>query len=94
MIQHALFSVENLEGVRCTENRNKLNIVDPQLSPPHVTYLLFRSIVNGSAIDNRASDRSLFIKFALRLPQNIFFSAQNTSLPSVVNDTITPTTPT
>ena len=62
-----IFFVGNLEGVGFIDNKNKLVHVDPFNPAPRVTYFMFRSKVNGSAVDKRGSDISLFLEIALRM---------------------------
>jgi len=94
MIQRAFFRVEKLKGVGCTDNINKLVIVELEAPPPGVTYVLFWSIVNGSAIDKRAPDCSIFVEFALYFSKTLVSSLPDIVLPFITTDTVTPITST
>ena len=46
-VLRAIFLVNNLEGVRFADNRNKIVLVDPSKPAPGITYFMFRSIIMG-----------------------------------------------
>ena len=83
-----------MEAVEFTYKTNTPIIVDPQTHPFGETYFLFRSSIDGFAIDKRAPYHSMLVKFAFRLPQSLVSSIPGTDIPSVVKDGITPTTST
>jgi len=71
VIQKIFYSVANLEAVEFTYKTNTLIIVDPQTHPSGEAYFLFRSSINGFAIDKRAPYHSMLVKFAFSLPQSL-----------------------
>ena len=85
-VHHAIFFVENLEGVEFTDNKNNLVFKDSANPPLGVTYFMLRSKVNRSAADKQNPDISL----VLRLQQTLVPSSGPVTLVVAVN---TPTQP-
>ena len=67
VIRFGVFRVSRLQGIGFVDSSGKATTVpDPDNCSVDLTYFTFRSVINATDIDNRASDKSSSLEFPLR----------------------------
>jgi len=90
-IRSNLFLISNLQGAGFDDASEKAIVIpDPDKHPADLTYFAFHFIVSVVAFDACAHDKTLSIKFSLRLSQTLVSLSPSTGLP--VAATVDPST--
>ena len=86
IVRSNFFLISNLQGVGFADASGKpITIPEPVNRPADLTYFTFHSVVSAVAVDARFPDKTLSIKFSLRLlfifPHSLDFQSPQTIYP-------------